>query len=307
MAVALSPEGDFNILGNFIIESGTYDFNYQNLLKKNFTIQPNSQINFVGDPLKSIFDITAIYETKTSTYELIKNEITDDGAEKSATQRRTDIKTLLFLNGLITQPAISFDIQLGKGTSASISSSVGRKLDELRNDQDEMNKQVFALLLFNSFIASDNTGISLAGTGQDVALSSVSKLVSNELNKLADKYLSGFELSFDLGNYKSTTADDSSSAIEVGIGLSKKLFNDRIRISANADVDLNAQSSTTETGSNIVGDFVLEYQLTESGSYLLRVFRLNDFDILTDQNTARNGVGINYRKVFGKALKNKKN
>jgi len=209
------------------------------------------------------------------------------------------------LKGLFTQPAISFDIQLGKGTSANISSSVSRKLSELRNNQDEMNKQVFALLLFNSFIASDNAGISLAGTGQDVALSSVSKLVSNELNKLADKYLNGFELSFDLGNYTSTTADDSSSALELGIGLSKKLFNDRIRISANADVDLNAQSSNT--GSNVVGDFVLEYQLTESGTYLLRVFRLNDFDILNDENTARNGVGINYRKVFGNALKNKKN
>lgn len=303
MTVALSPAGDMRILGDFVIDRGQYNFSYQNLVKKNFDIQSGSRVSFVGDPLKARFNITAAYNVKTTTYELIRNETNFEGSsEASAARRRTDVQTLLYLNGLFTNPEISFDIRLPEGVGNDVSSSVSRKLNDLRNDQNEMNKQVFSLLLFNSFIASENAGQSLAGAGQNVALSSVSKLLSNQLNKLAGKYLKGLELSFDLASYQSNFEDSAGPAVELGVGLSQKLFNDRITIKADADFNLANQ---TTAGSNVAGDFVLEYQLTESGSYILRVFRLSDFDILTDENTARTGVGINFRKSFGNVLKKK--
>ncbi len=306
MTIALSPAGEMRILGDFVIDQGQYNFSYQNLVKKNFDIQSGSRVSFVGDPLKARFDITAAYNVKTTTYELIKNETNFEGsAEASAARRRTEVQTLLYLKGLFTKPEISFDIRLPEGIGNDVSSTVSRKLNDLRNDQDEMNKQVFSLLLFNSFIASENAGQSIAGAGQNVALSSVSKLLSNQLNQLAGKYLKGFELSFDLASYQSNFEDTAGPAVELGVGLSQKLFNDRITIKADADFNLANQS--TSAGSNVAGDFVLEYQLTESGSYLLRVFRLSDFDILTDQNTARTGVGINFRKSFGNVLKKRKN
>ncbi len=304
MTIALSPAGEMRILGDFVIDKGQYNFSYQNLVKKNFDIQTGSRVSFIGDPLKARFNITAAYNVKTTTYELIRNETNFEGsAEANAARRRTDVQTLLYLNGLFTKPEISFDIRLPEGVGNDVSSTVSRKLNDLRNDQDEMNKQVFSLLLFNSFIASENAGQSLAGAGQNVALSSVSKLLSNQLNQLAGKYLKGFELSFDLASYQSNFEDSAGPAVELGVGLSQKLFNDRITIKADADFNLANQS--TAAGSNVAGDFVLEYQLTESGSYLLRVFRLSDFDILTDENTARTGVGINFRKSFGNVLKKK--
>lgn len=305
MTIALSPAGDMRILGDFVIEEGEYNFSYQNLVKKNFDIQSGSRVSFVGDPLKAMFNITATYDVKTTTYELIRNETNlDNSAESNAARRRTDVQALLYLNGLFTKPEIKFDIRLPEGIGNNVNSTVSRKLNDLRNDPDEMNKQVFALLLFNSFLATENAGESIAGAGQNIALSSVSKLLSNQLNDIAGKYFKGLELSFDFASYQSNFEDAAGPAVELGVGLSQKLFNDRITIKADADFNLANQSTTA--GSNVAGDFVLEYQLTESGSYLLRVFRLSDFDILTDQNTARTGVGISFRKAFGNVLKNKK-
>ncbi|MEM6320280.1 MAG: translocation/assembly module TamB domain-containing protein [Bacteroidota bacterium] len=304
MTISLNPAGDFRILGDYVIDQGQYNFSYQNLVKKNFTIQSGSQVRFLGDPLQARFDITALYSVKTSTYDLIRNETNfENSAELSAARRRTEVDALLYLDGLFTKPTINFDIRLADGLDNDINSTVSRKLNDLRNDPDEMNKQVFSLLLFNSFIASENAGESLSGVGQDIALSSVSKLLSNQLNQLADKYLDGLELSFDLASYQSNFEDAAGPAVELGVGVSQKLFNDRITIKADADFNLANQS--TAAGQNIAGDFVLEYQLTEQGNYLLRVFHISDFDVLTDQNTAKTGVGINFRKSFGNVLKRK--
>ncbi|MEM1119823.1 MAG: translocation/assembly module TamB domain-containing protein [Bacteroidota bacterium] len=300
MIFGLTPAGDMRLFGDFILDQGAYNFSYQNLVKKNFVIQSGSRVRFPGDPLQASFDITAIYNVNTSTYDLIRNETNLEGSsELAAAQRRTEVQALLYLEGQLLQPEISFDIKLAEG-AGDISSSVSRKLNDLRNDPDEMNKQVFSLLLFNSFLASENAGESLAGAGQNIALSSVSRLLSNQLNQLANKYLDGLELTFDLASYQSNFDNNNGTNVELGVGLSQKLFNDRITLKADADFNLANQQNT---GQNVAGDFVLEYQLTESGSYILRVFHLSDFDILTDQNTSKTGVGINFRKAFGNVLK----
>jgi len=284
MVVSLNPAGEFKILGDYIIESGVYNFSYQNLVKKKFDIESGSKVSFNGDPLKARFDANS--------------------SEAAAARKRSDIKTLLYLKGLLEQPDITFDIQLMNSSANDASSTVARKLTQLRGDQGELNKQAFALLIFDSFIASDNAGQSLVGAGQNIALSSVSKLLSNQLNNLAGKYLKGFELNFDLASYQSNFQETASPTVELGVGLSQKLFNDRITFKADADFNL-ANQSNSSSGSNIAGNFILEYQLTESGSYLIRVFRLSDLDIVTNLNTEKTGVGIDYRKAFGK-VRNRK-
>jgi len=304
MSFGLSRMGYLKILGDFVITEGQYNFNYQNLVKKNFEISPNSRVRFYGNPRNAQFDITAKYKVKTNTYELIKNETTFNSlGEAQAARRRSDIETLLYLKGPLTKPEIDFDIQLADNATADVSSTFVRKLNELRNDPDEMNKQVFALLLFNSFLATENAGISLAETGQKVAFSSVSKLVSNQLNQLATQHVKGLELTFDLSSYETSVNNVLSSTVELGLGVSQKLFNDRVTIKADADINLSDQRPTS--GSNIIGDFILEYELTPKGDYLLRVFHLSEFDILTDQNTGKTGVGIDFRKSFGNVLKRK--
>lgn len=305
MSLGLSRTGYLKILGDFVIEEGQYNFNYQNLVKKNFEILPNSSVRFTGNPQNAQFDITAKYKVKTNTYELIKNESNfSSSAEAQSARRRSDIETLLYLKGPLTKPEINFDIQLADNGTADVSSSFIRKLNELRNDPNEMNKQVFALLLFNSFLATENIGISLSETGQRVALSSVSKLVSNQLNQLATQHVKGLELTFDLSSYETNVDNALSSTVELGLGVSQKLFNDRVTIKADADINLSDERPTS--GSNIIGDFILEYELTPKGNYLLRVFHLSEFDILTDQNTGKTGVGIDFRKSFGNVLKRKR-
>lgn len=304
LTIKLRPPGVMEMFGSYVVSSGRYDFSYSEFLKKNFDIQRGSIVTFNGDPLSATFDATAIYSTETSTYELIKNESTLTSSEILQARRKSQVDVSMKLTGQLQSPEISFDLSLPGFPAGSLEDMISAKLQNLKSQPSDMNNQVFGLLLFNSFIvpggSSEGGGNSIvrAGTGQ--ALSSVSSLFTQQLNNLADKYVKGVEVNFDLNSYQTDRRGDQSSSIvtSVGVGVSKQLLGDRLRIEATGNLDFEDSSTQSEKYTAIAGNFLLEYKLNETGQYLLRVYRRDYSDTLTGEKTAKNGIGIMFKKSF---------
>jgi len=298
MLINLQPSGKVDIFGSYIIKSGKYRFSYTDVVKRNFEIVEGSSVAFNGDPLNARFNVTAKYTTKATPYELVSNETTLSESETNTAQKRQDVDVLMKMVGNIADPKLTFDIELPESEGTVLSSEIQRKLVELRNNQNELNKQVFGLLLFNGFIVSSGSA-DFADAGETVVLGSVSKFVSKQLNNLADKYIKGVQINFDVNSYKSQYANEGAGATvtELGIGVTKQ-FNDRLSLKAGGNFDLNSTSQSSGF-SQVVGDFVLQYKLTKSGNYLLKAFRKSDFDVLNEENSVKTGVGISTSKSFG--------
>ncbi len=297
--VRMNPAGDLSITGTYTIEEGNYSFNYEGLVKRNFEIRKGSSLTFTGDPYNARFDITAVYKTRATTYELISNEATLSETALEESQRRTDVEVLMSIDGDLTAPEITFDINLPGNQGGLVDNLTARKLSDLRDDPTELNKQVFGLLFFNSFIQSE-TGAGLAGVGENAALKSVSGLITSQLNRLADRFVKGVDLTLGFESYRAA-GQEASTVTEFQVGLSKQLFNERLTVKVGGNFNLeNTQQSSLEAAnySAIAGDFVLEYKLNEQGNYLLKVFHKNDYNILLDANTNRTGVGLMYRKSY---------
>lgn len=296
--VRMQPDGEMNITGTYVIEEGSYTFSYEGLVTREFEIRKGSSLTFSGDPLDARFDVTAVYKTRASTYELVSTQATDP-TTLDAARRRTDVEVLMNISGSINEPEITFNINLPNVEGGLVDNLVSRRLADLQDEPTELNKQVFGLILFNSFIASE-TGGGLANVGENVALNSVSSLISGQLNRLADRFIKGVDVTVGFESYQ-TGGQSASNVTEVQLGLSKRLFNDRLTIMVGGNFDLqNSQSSTLQEGgySAIAGDFVLEYKLNERGNYLLRVFHESDYNILLDANTTKTGVGVVFRKSY---------
>lgn len=299
LIVRMDPAGNLDITGRYVIEDGKYSFNYEGLVKREFEIRKGSSLTFTGDPLNARFDITAVYNTRATTYELIANETALDETTLANSQRRTPVQVLLNIDGDLAAPEISFDILLPENQGGVVDNLVQRKLSALRDESTEMNKQVFGLLLFNSFIAQES-GTGLATVGENAALKSVSSLISAQLNRLAGRFIKGVDLTLGFESYRAA-GDNAATVAEVQLGLSKKLFDDRLTIKVGGNFNLeNSQQSSLEQGgySAIAGDFVLEYKLTPQGNYLLKVFHESDYNILLNANTYKTGVGVVYRKSY---------
>lgn len=80
-------------------------------------------------------------------------------------KQRIPFETLLKMNGELLKPEISFDITLPDGNntvSAEVTNLTKSKLAQLRQEEGELNKQVFALLLLGRFIGEDPLQVRLA-------------------------------------------------------------------------------------------------------------------------------------------------
>ena len=303
LSIEMDQQGNANVLGNYVITDGSYDFNFQKVLKRNFDIEPGSEVNFIGEPLRSRFDIQAVYPVKTTTYELIRNQSTLSASEENLSRQRTDVEVRLNLSGDLEKPLAKFDITIPDTRSDAVAGSVISKLSQLRENEADMNKQVFGLLILNGFIAEQQaTGADLiADAGESALLGSVSSLVSNELNKLAKRYIKGVDLDFGFDSY-SNTSDELVTELEVG--LSKQLLNDRLTVRLGGNFQFDNQDNfdlVSEQNATFSGDFILEYKLSPAGNYNLKFYQAlsNEENVLSPgANYSETGVSLLFSKSF---------
>jgi hypothetical protein len=246
-------------------------------------------------------DIQAKYQTQASTYPLLENDpvgLTSSSSDNS--RKRSDIDVILTIGGRLAAPVLSFNIQLADDDQSPIGSSVERALARLSQNEAELNKQVFSLLLFNSFTGTTGSGnISSAGTA--TAIRSVGNLIGDQLNKLAQK-AQGFEIDFNLDQYVNALSESGSDITQIDLGISQTLFKDKLVISVGGNIGLESGNPDGQAFSNVAGDFVLEYKITQGGKYRVKVFQKSDYDALNDDNLWKTGVGFSYQTKFGRLL-----
>ncbi|MCB9324034.1 MAG: translocation/assembly module TamB domain-containing protein [Lewinellaceae bacterium] len=302
LTVEMDQAGNVLLNGNYSITEGTYTFNYEQLLKRAFKISEGSSIVFNGDPLKAKLDITTLYETRANLTDLVPDY-------PSALNQRANVQLQMKIKGDLINPVLTFDILLPGNTQGSLAEAAKTRLDQIRNNETELNTQVFGLLLFNSFLSSANNSGSVSNAGEAVLLSSVSKLVTSQLNNFANKLIKGVDLTLGVEAYN--PGDDVNInpgvSTEVQLGLSKRIFNDHLAIKVGGNLNVGASGEDSQVLTAFTSDFALEYSLTPSGNYLLRVYRQSDYDALSEGNVTRTGTGISIRKKFkNKERKRKK-
>lgn len=303
--VTVNPAGDIIMAGTYELEEGAYALSF-NGIKRRFDIQKGSKITWGGEPTAAEVDITAKYVANTAPLDLVKGQL---GEDVSATERNTYLQKLPFdvmlkMEGKLLQPNISFDIILPDNKSYIVSNdiitTVRTKLDQLRQEEGEMNKQVFALLLLNRFVAENPFSSSSSISATTLARQSVSKLMTEQLNKLASDLVEGVDLSFDVQSSDDYTTGQRKDRTDLNVGLSKTLLNDRLTVSVGSNFELEGPQSSSNQASNIAGNVALNYRLSKDGRYQLRAYRKNEYQGVIDGYVIETGVGfiitIDYNK-----------
>ena len=199
----------------------------------------------------------------------------------------------LKMQGLLLKPQISFSITLPPN-EAALWQNVDSKLAELNSHASELNKQVFALLLFNSFI-SENPFESTSGGNSSAALmasQSASNILTNQLNELAGGF--GKRVDLTLGVNSNQTYNVSGQAVNqtaLQVGVSKNLFGDRVKVSVGSDFQLSG-ASQGPNASNIAGNVKVDYTLTPDGKYIIRVYSVNQYNTVVQGQVVETGVSF---------------
>jgi len=292
----IDQSGKTTLTGKYEFSDGAYEMNF-NGIKRKFDIQKGSFITWNGEPTMATLNITAIYKVNTAPIDLLGNQLKGESqAVQNTYKQKLPFQTLLKMNGELLKPEISFGIVLPEGNynvSTDVVEMTQTKLKQLEQDPAELNKQVFALLLLNRFVgenpfASESGGVS----AESFARQSVSKILSQQLNNLAGDLIEGFEVNFDLESTEDYTTGAMQNRTDLNVEVSKKLLDDRLKITVGSSFGVEGQERANEESTNIAGDVALDYQLTKDGRYMVRAYRKNQYQVAVEGQVIETGVAF---------------
>nr|WP_315026433.1 translocation/assembly module TamB domain-containing protein [uncultured Chryseobacterium sp.] len=315
----IDPSGKMTLVGVYQVEKGSYDLSVS-LLKRKFDIQKGSTITWTGEPTTAQMDITAVYKTEAAPIDLLEQQMTGKTASQmNQYKQRIPFNTLLKMKGELLKPQLSFDIttdEKNSSVASTITDDVTAKLAQLRTQESEMNKQVFALLLLNRFIGENPFESSAGMSAETMARQSVSKILSQQLNNLAAGLIKGVDLNFGLDSSDDYSTGQKNTRTDLNVDISKKLLNDRLKVTVGSNFGLEGQARQNENMTNIAGNVSVDYSLSKDGRYMLRAYRKDEYQVALQGQIIETGVGFiitldydKFRDIFQKSKdkKTKKN
>ncbi|MFD2571171.1 translocation/assembly module TamB domain-containing protein [Spirosoma soli] len=308
--VGVNAAGQITVLGRYDVTEGEYSLTYQ-VLKRQFQLQKGGYIQFTGDPLKADINMTAIYKVSVPPADLIGNETTSADASGSAAQRKLPFEVALTISNNLAAPKLDFDIRLPEaedGSSGGIASNafattIENKLKTLRQDQSQINKQVFALLILNRFLpentsdffSGNNNSGGLNNQAENLARNSVSKLISDQLGRLASGVLKGFDVDFNLLSQTgsaNTGGTTNGARTDLNVGLSRSFLAGRVTVSVGKNFVLENAAGAATSNNQVFDNLSANYNVTRDGRYVLRAYRRNDYQAILDGYIIETGVGF---------------
>jgi hypothetical protein len=271
--------GNFNMFGQYVIDEGDYLFTLQKIINKKFLVKKGGTINWYGSPYGAEIDLTAVYKTKAPIYDILTEKL-------ESYKNRVPVECEMNLKGNLLKPNVSFDINL-----PGLNENLKNEIKSQMSTDEELNKQVFAILVLNRFLPSSNNP---QNGGSGLGNATTSELISSQITG----WLSQISREFDVGFvYR---IGDKISNEELAVALSTQLFNERLTLSGNFGVSNGNQ--TNQNNNSLIGDFSVDYSLTKDGRIKLKAFNeSNEYDLLnTNQATSRQGVGVFYQEDFDK-------
>lgn len=308
----VDPSGKTTLVGVYEVDQGAYEMTFS-LIKRKFEIQKGSTITWTGEPTTARLDLTAIYKTNAAPIDLVQQQVADE--DLTYYKQRIPFNTNLILKGELLKPELTFDITTDENNNAvsrEVLDNTETKLAQLRTDPNEMNKQVFALLILNRFIGENPFQSESGITAGTMARQSVSQILSQQLNNIAADLIAGVDLTFDFDSYEEYTSGSRNARTDLNVNLSKRLLNDRLKITVGSNFGIEGEARQNEQMTNIAGNISADYMLSKDGRYTLRAYRKNEYQVALQGQIVETGVGFvitlsynEFRDIFSRARKNR--
>ena len=263
----------FNINGEYTLTGGSYKFVALGLVNRDFEIQEGSSVTFNGDILERTLDIDALYKTKASLSTLI--------ADTTSVANRRTVECGIQITDKLSNPRLAFTIDIPE-----LDPTIKSRVESALSTEDKRQKQFLSILLSNSFLPDDQSGIFNNST---MLYSNVSEVMANQFNNILQK----LDIPVDLGlNYQPN--EKGNDVFDVAV--STQMFNNRVIVNGSVG---NKQYTSGNAQSDVVGDLDIEIKLDRSGAFRLNLFS-HSADSYTNylDNSQRNGVGLTYQAEF---------
>lgn len=241
--------GDFDMTGDYIIETGSFDFTAQEVISKKLSIRQGGTIRWTGNPNQAQINLKAIYELRASLTDLYSAA---NRGTSSNSNLRVPVEVEMGLTGLLLQPEIKLDIFFPSNPS------IKEELQAYFSDPNNLNLQAFSLIIRRSFAPGPGTEDLGRQVTSGVA-STATELLFNQFNNV----LSSLNLDFVDINIRSLSEANASF----------KFFNNRVVLNAGViDRTTTGDFSTIGfTKNNVGGEVELQALIKKDGTLIAKL------------------------------------
>ncbi|MBP7183900.1 MAG: translocation/assembly module TamB domain-containing protein [Saprospiraceae bacterium] len=313
LQLKIPRNGDLSLYGDYEIEEGDYLFTVSLIdnfslagINKKFQVKRGGKIQWSGDPFEAQINLDADYKGLRANVATFVDEYINDDRLRAEARKATDIELSMHLQGDLLKPEITFDINLPQLTG-ELKSYADNKLKLLRIDQNELNKQVFGLIVVGSFLpdngqTQNNQLLTGVNTLSEVFTNQLSLYVSSFLNEIVNKlgFISGVDLDVNYNVYQGQDPSNPEvlkTGSEVQLQMNNRFFDDRLIVNIGGNIDVSNNATSQNSGSITAGDISIEYALTKDRRLKLVVYQRYQQTTI-EGNKYKTGVGLSYRRQF---------
>lgn len=311
----ITRAGEFYMYGDYEVEEGEYLFTLYNLVNKPFKVKEGGSnfIRWSGDPFNASIDIDAEYTGLSTSLTNFLLEYLEEAPQEvvEAAKNPTPVSLIMHLQGSLLRPDISFDIAFPDLTG-ELKRLADSKIDILKRDPNELNRQVFGLIVVGAFLPA--TGESATGSSNylTTGINTLSELLSNQLSIYLTELLSevftdvsfisgvDFDIAYNVYDRTNYYEGPNPSQVLQGRGseiqLQQKLFLADDRISVNVGGNFS-EGNITSQGVYVTHNIAVEIILTDDRRYKFRFYNRTEPRLGGGFQT-RTGAGFAYRREF---------
>ncbi|MEZ4928348.1 MAG: translocation/assembly module TamB domain-containing protein [Saprospiraceae bacterium] len=307
--LSINREGEFKMYGGYRVSRGEYLFTLLNFVNKPFTMISGGTINWFGNPYGAELSLDATYEQNTSVYNFIRDEVellSGINNLKAESQKATRVVVSMHISGDLLKPDITFDLEFPNATS-QLKSLTDNKLRLIKQDQNELSRQVFGLIVMGGFLPA-NSGFVQPSEYVASAFNTVTQMISNQfssyLGGLAaewfNKDVSSIDFDIIYSNYQNVLSDPVfTGAHELQVRFKSGFINDKITVQVGSQFGLGGGNTNLPVYDNgfLGEDVTVEIRLTENNQWRLKVYQRLEPDI-SGQRRDCYGVGLSFQKDY---------
>jgi TamB, inner membrane protein subunit of TAM complex len=305
--LAINRDGAFKMYGDYTIRKGEYLFTLFNLVNKPFTVAEGGTINWFGDPYTAQINLNASYDVSTPIYNFLADELelvaslNPDDARVREAKKSTNTTVKMKLTGELFKPNVSFNLEF-PNLPTEIKSLTDNKLRLMRQDPNELNRQVFGLIVVGSFLrSSSNFQGATVSTGINTLSQMLSSQFSSYLTSFATDIFGTTISSLDIDVGYNAFSDNLSTRLttqdELQVRMSTGFKNDRYVLNGGAQFGVRGNASAKANG--LIGqDFTFEIMLTENRQWRLKIYERIEPDYAGSAYRTRFGIGFSFDKEY---------
>ncbi len=282
LIMKITPDGDFEMYGDYLIKDGKFQFTAQDFINKIFDLRQGGSIRWTsGDPTAAIINMKAVYSLRTDIKPLYV------AAGRAANEGRVLTEAIMNLTGNLSQPEISFDIDFP--SDANIKDELQGYLSDVNNK----NSQALSLIVRRSF--SPNTGNVNVQDVNNTLISAGTELFVNQFNNILSQMLNLNFVDLNIRSFNEASA-------------SFRFLKDRLVLTAGVTDRRTGVNDQNLIGNTVSRDAEMMYLIKKDGSLTARVSnKLNNRNFLNPDQEYISAVGLVYRQdfeTFGEFLRN---